>query len=58
MKKTMDHVDAVGASGHSSYKNPHTRKLIQSLDNASKVKRGATKTQLSDKKNSSPERKE
>jgi hypothetical protein len=43
MKKTMDHVDAVGAMGHTTYKNPQTRKLIQSLDNASKVKRSETR---------------
>lgn len=38
MKKTMDHVDAIGATGHTSYKNPHTRKLIHSLDSKDKPK--------------------
>lgn len=57
MKKTMDHVDAIGATGHTAYKNPHTRKLLQNLDNKDygKIKRGVTKSQLD--KNPSPEKK-
>lgn len=60
MKKSMDHSEAIGsggATGHSSYKNPHTRKLIHNLDNKDygKAKRGMTKNMFG---KDSPEKKE